>query len=101
MSAYILPATVKRARQRQREHDAAEGGWWCKACHREGRGKIAAGKCFVYELTESMLALYRQQQERAKASPGVQLWAAPRVQQAGPRGGLAGAPGQGRHSRRS
>lgn len=96
MSTYILPATAKRARRRQREHDVAEGGWWCKQCHREGRGKIAAGKCFVYELTESVLAVYRQQQERAKRGPGVQMWAL----QAGPPGGLAGAT-EGRHSRRS
>lgn len=72
MSVYILPATARRAVLRQRAHDAAEGGWWCKACFKAGRGKIAAGKCEEYELAQGFIDTYRRQR-----SPGRRLWTAP------------------------
>lgn len=64
MSEYILAATARRAAERQREHDVAEGGWWCKACYRAGRGRIAAGKCEEYLLAQGFIDTYRQQRGR-------------------------------------
>ncbi len=69
MSVYILAATAHRAVRSQREHDAAEGGWWCKACFKAGRGKIAAGKCEQYELAQGFLDAYRRQRSRKLTLP--------------------------------
>lgn len=38
---YVSPSVTAWAKAVQREHDAAEGGWWCKACHRRLLGKGA------------------------------------------------------------
>lgn len=73
----ILPATARRARRTQREHDAAEGGWWCKQCHRDGLGKIAAGKCDQYAVAEGLLVAFDAQcvtRPRGRAPVG-RYWA--------------------------
>jgi hypothetical protein len=65
----ILPATVRRARRTQREHDLAEGGWWCKGCLRNGDGKIAAGKCQPYSLAEGLLVAFDAQRAARSRPP--------------------------------
>lgn len=71
MMVVLLPATARRARRTQREHDLQEGGWWCRACLRNGDGKVMAGKCQPYLVAEGLLVAYaRQQADRRRPARG-------------------------------
>lgn len=69
MSVFLLPATARRAKRTQREHDLQEGGWWCRACFRNRDGQIAAGKCDPYTVAEAILVAYDQQRRRPAPRP--------------------------------
>lgn len=78
---YILRRTAERAIRAQRTHDLAEGGWWCKACARDGHGRIAAGMCETYLRADEILSKFRRQQAvsrppaRGRARVGVRMYA--------------------------
>lgn len=66
---YLSASIAGWAREVQRQHDAAEGGWWCKFCHRHGFGKVPAGECTPYERAQGFIKAYEEQQQRLGASP--------------------------------
>lgn len=77
MTEVILPATARRARRTQCEHDAAKGHWWCRACYGRGDGQIKAGKCPDWLVAEAILVRYQAQRAapaRGRAVVGVRYW---------------------------
>lgn len=77
----ILPATARRARRTQREHDAQEGTSRCKGCWAEGLGAVLAGTCRPYTVAEAILVAYDAQRvarsrppARGVARVGERVW---------------------------
>jgi hypothetical protein len=71
---YLSAAIADWAAQQQRAHDVAEGGWWCKACHRRGRGKIAAGTCETYTRAQGFIDYYRSQKAPPARPVAGRVW---------------------------
>lgn len=74
MSIYLSAAVAEWAVKMQRAHDVAEGGWWCKACHREGLGKIAASKCGPHVRAQGFIDYYRRQQASRPRPTAGRVW---------------------------
>jgi hypothetical protein len=70
---YLSASVAAWAKQTLRDHDLAEGGWWCKGCYREGNGKIVAGKCQPYVESQAIRDAHRRP-SRPRPRPGERVW---------------------------